>query len=132
LRFGQRLFKDMSEADMSDNDLPFAIGPAAFHILLALADRSSHGYALMRRVREQSEGRVPLRTGSFYWHLTRLMDQGLVAETTARRQDGDSRRGSHYRLTPKGRQMLGRELRYLDSLLAAHRGLVLAAQKETA
>jgi DNA-binding PadR family transcriptional regulator len=114
---------------MSQSDL--ALGPAALHILLALADRPSHGYAVMRRAREQSAGRVPLQTGSFYWHLTRLIDRGLVAEAT-RRQDGHSRRGVHYRLTPRGRQVVGRELRHLESLLAAHRGLVVASRKDQA
>ena len=108
------------------------MGPAAFHILLALSDQPRHGYAVMRLVREQSNGRVPLRTGSFYWHLTRLIDHGLVAEAAGRRQPGGSRRGTHYRLTTRGRQALGRELRYLEGLLAAHRGLVLASRKDTA
>jgi DNA-binding PadR family transcriptional regulator len=114
---------------MSQSDL--ALAPAALHILLALADRPTHGYAVMRRVREQSAGRVPLQTGSFYWHLSRLIDQGLVAEA-AHRPGGDSRRGAHYRLTPRGRQVVGRELRYLEELLAAHRGLVLASRKDQA
>jgi DNA-binding PadR family transcriptional regulator len=118
---------DMSETDMSRDDL--ALGPAAFHILLALADRPSHGYAVMRLVREQSAGRVPLQTGSFYWHLTRLIEQGLVAEAPTKLQQ-DSRRGTHYRLTPRGRQVLGRELRYLENLLTAHRGLVPARKDQ--
>ena len=74
--------------------------PAAFHILLALADGDSHGYAIMQAVREQSAGRVPLQTGSFYRHLTRLIDLGLVAEAPAPRSVEDPRRGTHYRLPP--------------------------------
>ena len=119
----------MSGSDMSFPDR--SLSPAALHILLALADRPSHGYAVMRRVREQSDGRVPLQTGSFYWHLTRLIEQGLIAEAP-QRSGGDSRRGSHYRLTPRGRQVLGRELTFLERLLATHRGLVLAARKDQA
>lgn len=117
---------------MSRDDLPASPGPAAFHILLALADHASHGYAIMRLVREQSGGRVPLQTGSLYWHLTRLMEQGLVGEAPARHQPGDSRRGTHYRLTARGRQVLVRELRHLQNLLATHRGLTLASRKDQA
>jgi len=115
---------------MSRDDLPASLRPAAFHILLALADRASHGYAIMRLVREQSGGRVPLQTGSLYWHLARLMEQGLVGEAPARHQPEDSRRGTHYRLTARGRHVLVRELRYLQNLLASHRGLTLASRKD--
>jgi DNA-binding PadR family transcriptional regulator len=115
---------------MSSKDL--SLSPAVFHILLALADGPRHGYAVMRLVREQSAGRVPLQTGSFYWHLTRLIDHGLVAEATPRRRESDSRRGTHYRLTPRGKQLLYREMRYLESLVATHRGLVLTARKDPA
>lgn len=119
----------MSESDMSVPDRP--LSPAAFHILLALAEGPTHGYAVMRRVRGQSDGRVPLQTGSFYWHLTRLLEEGTVAE--APQQPGaDSRRGSRYRLTARGRQVLGRELVFLERLLVTHRGLVLAARKDQA
>ena len=63
---------------------PPALKPAVFYILLALAERDSHGYAVMQAVRERSAGQVPLRTGSFYRHLAQLIEDGLVAETTAR------------------------------------------------
>jgi DNA-binding PadR family transcriptional regulator len=122
----------MSDSDMSQGDPPASLAPAGFHILLALAERASHGYAIMRLVREQSGGRVPLQTGSFYWHLTRLIEQGLVAESAAPKQNVDSRRGTHYRLTPRGRQVLVREFRYLENLLATHRGLTLASRKDPA
>ena len=56
--------------------------PAAVYILLALADRDRHGYAIMQAVRELSEGRVPLQTGSFYRHLSQLIDVGLVGEVS--------------------------------------------------
>ena len=69
--------------------------PAAFHILLALADRDRHGYAVMQAVREQSAGRVPLRTGSFYRHLARLIDARLVSEAPGKRPDDDPRRGAY-------------------------------------
>jgi DNA-binding PadR family transcriptional regulator len=108
----------MSIMDMSERDGPAALKPAAFHILLALADQERHGYAIMQAVREQSGGRVPLQTGSLYRHLTRLIEDGLVAEAAVRHAE-DPRRGSNYRLTAKGRQLLERERRYLSDVVAA-------------
>jgi len=77
--------------------------PAVFHILLALADREAHGYAIMQTVRAQSEGRVRLATGPFYRHLRALLDSGFVAESGRRPSDDDPRRGTYYRLTRLGR-----------------------------
>ena len=96
--------------------------PAVFHILMALAARDAHGYAIMQAVREQSGGRVPLQTGSFYRHLTNLIEEGLVEESTRRRVE-DPRRGTYYRLTPLGRQTLEHEREYLAGVVAALDGL---------
>ena len=99
--------------------MPDALKPAVFHILLALAEGDRHGYAIMQGVREQSGGRVPLQTGSFYRHLSTLIAQGLVAETAAPKTVDDPRRGTHYRLTPRGRQVLELERDHLTRLLGA-------------
>ena len=97
--------------------------PAAFHILLALAEGDAHGYAIMQAVREQSAGRVPLQTGSFYRHLTRLIDLGLIAEAPSPRSPEDPRRGTHYRLTPRGKQALELERQYLSSVVSSMNAL---------
>lgn len=104
--------------------------PAIFHILLALAERDTHGYAVMQAVRDQSGGRVRLQTGSFYRHLTKLIEEGLVAEAPAPRTIEDSRRGTHYRLTAQGRRALEQERRYLADVMAALNGLRPALRKD--
>jgi DNA-binding PadR family transcriptional regulator len=93
--------------------------PAVFHILLALATQDSHGYAIMQVVREQSGGQVPLRTGSFYRHLSTLIDDGVIEESTVRPPADDPRRGAYYRLTTRGHRMLAQERQRLLSLVAA-------------
>ena len=104
--------------------------PAVFHILLALADHDAHGYAVMQAVREQSGGRVPLQTGSFYRHLSRLLGAGLVIEAPARKGHDDPRRGAYYRLTPSGREVLLAERKRLTELVSAMSGLRAASRKE--
>jgi DNA-binding PadR family transcriptional regulator len=103
-------------------DIPEPLKPAVFHILLALAGGDAHGYAIMQAVREQSGGRVPLQTGSFYRHLAALIDDGLVHEIATRKVE-DPRRGSHYRLTAHGRQALEQQRRYLADVIARLDGL---------
>ena len=99
-------------------DTSFPLKPAVLHILLALATEQRHGYAIMQTVREQSGGSVPLRTGSFYRHLTNLIDAGWIVES-GRPADDDPRRGAYYRLTDAGREALATERHRLGALLAA-------------
>jgi DNA-binding PadR family transcriptional regulator len=106
--------------------------PIALHILLALADRESHGYALMQAIREQSAGQVPVHTASFYRHLSKLMDEGLVAEASSRRDGDDPRRGAYYRITPRGRNALAAEKRRLTDLVAQFKKVRLSPRKADA
>src|SRR5437016_12960915 len=112
--------------DMSDMDLSRPLAPAPLHILLALVEGPSHGYAVLQAVRAQSAGRVPLGTGSFYRHLAKLIDGGPVAEAPAPKADDDPRRGTYYRLTEKGRQVLARAKRRMSDLVHALDGLAVA------
>jgi DNA-binding PadR family transcriptional regulator len=109
-------------------DMSKPLPTAAFHILLALAGGVSHGYGILQLVREQSQGRVALGTGSLYRHLPVLIERGLVAE--ARQERGaDPRRGTAYRLTPYGRQVLAGERERLAALVRALEGLRGASRK---
>jgi DNA-binding PadR family transcriptional regulator len=103
--------------------------PAALYILLALADQDLHGYAVMQAVRELSAGRVPIQTGSFYRHLSQLMDTGLVAEAPAKRPATDPRRSVDYRLTARGRQVLDGERRHLARLVATMNALKTSSRR---
>jgi DNA-binding PadR family transcriptional regulator len=96
-----------------------ALKPAVFHVLLALAEGSTHGYAAMQAVRDQSGGRVAIGTAYFYRHLARLLEDGLVVEAADRPPDDDPRRGAYYRLTPRGMRVLAAERTRLASLVAA-------------
>jgi DNA-binding PadR family transcriptional regulator len=93
--------------------------PAVFHVLLALAEGATHGYGAMQAVREQSGGHIAIGTASFYRHLGKLMDDGLVIEASARPADDDPRRGAYYRLTPRGLRVLAAERTRLAALVAA-------------
>ena len=73
---------------------PPALKPAVFHMLLALAEGATHGYAAMQAIREQSGGQIAIGTASFYRHLGKLMDDGLVTEV-ARPKEDDPRRGAY-------------------------------------
>jgi DNA-binding PadR family transcriptional regulator len=90
---------------------------AATHIVLALLPGEMHGYALMREVQELSGGAVRLGPGTLYGTLNRLVDDGLIEETTDRvARDGGERR-RYYQLTADGRTVALGELERLQSLV---------------
>ena len=103
-----------------EQHLPLA--PATFQILLALADRERHGYAIMKEVEERTDGAVRLGAGTLYGALKRLLEHELVEEDGERADTtlGNERR-RYYRLTKFGRQVARAEARRLDTLVRAAR-----------
>lgn len=97
----------------------------AFGILVALAGRELHGYALLKELREQT-GRGRLRTGTVYAALSRLQDDGLVAEVDRPVDDEDPRR-RYYTVTALGRSSARAEAERLEELLALARNKRLLA-----
>lgn len=82
-------------------------------ILLSLATRPRHGYAILRDAEEMSGGRVRLSTGTLYGALARLLEDGWIE----RYQDEDISRGKQaYRLTSLGRRNLQTEVNRLKQL----------------
>jgi DNA-binding PadR family transcriptional regulator len=71
-----------------------------YYILAALQDQPLHGYAIMTRAAELSQGGVRLATGTLYAALDRLAGEGYVTSTHEEIVNGRARR--YYRLTPNG------------------------------
>jgi DNA-binding PadR family transcriptional regulator len=95
----------------SNSFLP--LSPAAFAILLALADGEKHGYAIMQEAREHTA----MGPGTLYGSLDRLMAAGLIVET---RLDEDGRR-RFYKLTALGRRVLSAEAARLEQAVTRAR-----------
>lgn len=92
--------------------------PAAFHILVALAEGSRHGYAIMKDVASSTAGEVRLNPGTLYTTIKRLLDDGLIreAEPPSRADSVDERR-RYYAITPFGRRVARAELSRLRGLI---------------
>lgn len=102
-----------------DDFLPLPHLP--LHILLALADgRPRHGWAVIKRIDEMTDGSTCPSTGSLYLAMGRLEERGLLAETDAPADDVDARR-KYYRLTPLGTRVLEAESQRLASLVEVAR-----------
>lgn len=83
--------------------------PLTMAILLALAEGDRHGYALMKEVEAQTEGRLRPGTGSLYAALERLLEDGLIDESPRAPGPDDDPRRRYYRLTEEGRAVAGAE-----------------------
>lgn len=90
---------------------------ASLHIVLALLDGEQHGYALAARVAELSDGAVRMGPGTLYGTLSRLLDDGLIDETTDHRPRDDTERRRYYELTASGRSVALDELARLQSMV---------------
>jgi DNA-binding PadR family transcriptional regulator len=96
--------------------------PAIAHILLALADRERHGYAIMQEVDRLTDGAVRMGPGTLYGTIKRLLAAGLIEEADERPDpDLDDERRRYYRMTRLGMQVLQAESARLAALLAAAR-----------
>ena len=99
--------------------------PAVFHILVSLAARDAHGYAIMQEVADRAG--VRLGPGTLYTTIRRLLEQGLVAERrSAPGGDSDDPRRRYYRLTSYGRAAARAEAARLSDLVRQARTLGLA------
>jgi PadR family transcriptional regulator len=78
-----------------------------YFILAALQDEPLHGYAIVTRAGELSQGRVKLATGTLYSALDRLAGEGLVESVREEVVNGRARR--YYALTAGGQAALQAE-----------------------
>jgi DNA-binding PadR family transcriptional regulator len=90
-------------------------------VLAILAEEDSYGYAILRRVRELSGGRMEWTDGMLYPILHRLERLGHIE---ARWQVADSgRRRKYYRITPGGRARLAEDREQWQAVDATLRGI---------
>ena len=112
-----------------NNDSKASLSSAVFQILLALADRDRHGYAIIQDVAARTEGKVRLSPGTLYSNLSRLLEEGFIVETRTRpKPSEDDQRRRYYRLTSDGRAAAEAELARLERLVRQARSFGLSAR----
>src|SRR3954468_1673712 len=79
----------------------------SYFALATLVDGPLHGYAIVRRAAELSDGQVRLSTGTLYALLERAFAEALAVAAEPYREGGRQRRD--YTLTPIGRTELQAE-----------------------
>lgn len=109
------------------DDVQPPLSNLSFHVLLALGEGASHGYAVGKEVEQRSHGRLRPTTGALYQALKRLLEDGLVRPAEAPPDSSDARR-RYYRMTEAGRAAVAAEANRLQELVDAARAKKLLAQ----
>ena len=96
--------------------------PPVFHILLALSDGERHGYAIMRQVAADTDGRLQLGPGTLYGCLKRMLAAKLIEESDERPDpELDDERRRYYRITNFGERTVRAEAQRLAASVSAAR-----------
>jgi DNA-binding PadR family transcriptional regulator len=92
--------------------------PATFHILMAVSAEDRHGYAIIQEVAARTNGHIKLSPGTLYRSIQRMLEQGLLKETSQRpAPELDDERRRYYRITPFGRAVAEAESRRMAQLV---------------
>ena len=94
------------------------LSPPVFHILLALGNRRLHGYAIMQGIEQRTNGKVTVLPGTLYSSIARMLEDGLVEETSHRPNPADDdQRRRYYRSTRFGKAVARAEAERMALLL---------------
>jgi DNA-binding PadR family transcriptional regulator len=112
----------MTDCSFPPGGLPSTTAPlseSAFLILLSLSERPLHGYAILGKVLELSEGRLDLSTGTLYGALKRFSEASWIERIDSGEADETGRPRKEYRLTGEGETLLRAETARMRSLVSA-------------
>lgn len=96
---------------MGSNEV-VALTEAVYYILLVLYE-PLHGYGIMQKIEELSNGRVRLAAGTLYGAINTLLDKGWIQ---ALPEEKNSRK-KEYIITNRGKQVAASELKRLHELV---------------
>ena len=98
-------------------------------VLKAVSLGPLHGYGVLLRIQQLSQGRLEIQQGSLYPALYRLEHEGWIAGDWGTSEN--NRRARFYRLTAAGRRRLDAEIKQWGQF-AAVIGIILETAQEPA
>lgn len=97
-------------------------------ILKALSLGPNHGYGVLLRIEQTSEGLLSLEQGSLYPALNRMEHKGLIASKWGTSEN--NRRAKFYRLTRAGEKRLSHEASRWTEMIQAVSNVLNALPSE--
>lgn len=89
-----------------------ALTEAVYYILLSLTE-PLHGYGIMQKAEQLSNGRVKLAAGTLYGAINALLEKGWIAALPEEKRS----RKKEYIITDQGREALRGEISRLKELI---------------
>jgi DNA-binding PadR family transcriptional regulator len=86
------------------------------HVLVALAEGDRHGWAIIKRIEELTQGSSSPSSGSLYLAMTRMEERALIVTVPPPPDETDTRR-RFYSITRLGRRVLEAEVGRLHELV---------------
>lgn len=106
----------------SDPGAFLPLSPPVFHILLSLADRERHGYAIIKEIERRTAESIVLSTGTLYAAIKRLLADELIESAEGRADpELDDKRRLYYQLTSTGKFVVRAETERLTALVSMSR-----------
>ena len=87
---------------------------AVYYILLSLT-KPLHGYGIMQKIEEMTDGRLIVSAGTLYGAISNLLEKGWIAPC-GESSDTDGRR-KMYQITANGQEILKAEYNRLNELV---------------
>ena len=84
------------------------LSETTYYTMTCLAEEPMHGYALMQRVKETSQGTVQIGAGTLYTIFSTLEKEDLI------KMISEADRRKTYALTPKGKQVLLQQIHRIN------------------
>jgi DNA-binding PadR family transcriptional regulator len=111
----------MTHSSHPSAQLPLSV--PVFQILVSLADRDLHGYAIIQDVAQRTSGEVRLTASTLYAAIRRMLEAGMIDEIDQPRRApaGEDDRRRYYRMTPYGREIAQLESARLERAAAMAR-----------
>lgn len=90
------------------------LSESTYLVLLALYDKSLHGYGIIKGIEDISEGNYIIAPGTLYGVLKNLEKQGLIKTV---KEEKESRKKKTYEITLKGKEAAITELNRYEKLI---------------
>lgn len=104
-----------------------ALSESTYLVLLALAKKPLHGYGIIKKIEQYSDGDIVLAPGTLYGVLTNLQKQKLIELVTAEKE---SRQKKTYRLTKEGQAVVELEYQRFKKMLTISDDILKGAEED--
>lgn len=93
-----------------------------FFILLCLYNEDLHGYGIMQKAKNLSNGKISIGAGTMYGATNNMMKKNWIQEIE--NEEKDERGKRLYRLTETGKTALKQELQRLENLVSTAKSIM--------